>query len=614
MTAKKPALADREVLKKIYPPGIDWDVYIPRINLLKVLEESVAKYGDRPFINFVGKKFTYRQFDEEVNRAAKGLQEIGITPGTKVGMCMPNTSYYPIMFFAALKIGATVVGFNPLSPKEELRKHLKSNNTQVMVTLDLKDFHDKVLELKLDGTLKKVIRCDLSDIIAPAKGAVIDTLSALFLERGLPGRGPTRTDTTKNLHAADRKDRYFTIRYKDIVKNDGKYEPVQVDPDSTAALVMTGGSTGVPKGAMLSHFNFVANATQIEEFFAENAHKPEDAVVIRKGQERYLSALPYFHIFALMVGMISPMKLGAELHIVSNPRDLNNLLKVIEKEKITMFPAVPKLLLAIAEKPDIGWYDLSSLKIVISGGSALTPGTLRAFEESIGRTGIVRQGYGCSEFSPVGSSNLVYGESDIFSVGLPLPGTTIKIVDEKDNDRIVNIGEIGEIFMKGPQGMEKGYFGKPGETAKTVTKDGWVHPGDLGYMDEKYNIYIVDRAGRKALINGNNVYPSIGEAAISEHPAVAECAIATLPDQRTGNVLKAFIRLKDGMEGAINAEQMREFLKLRISSIEVPKQIAFVTEELPKTAVGKPDWKKLQDEEIEKLKAQETKPAAPRPN
>lgn len=596
----KMAWADKQFLQSQYPSGVSWDIDIPKKNISSLVDEAVQKFGDKPCIDFLGKKISYKEFGDMVDKAAKGLADKGITKGDRVGLYMPNTPYYPIMFFAAAKVGATVVNFSPLYTEEELAAQIDDSGTKMMITLDLKDFFDKAYSLKKKGHLESVVKCRLGDMLPFWKSWAFK----LF-------KGKDRTDLTylgENNNVFD---------FRKLKAKSGATVSTSVDSENDVAVIQyTGGTTGVPKGAMLTHFNLMANAQQIEEFFVlTNRDKdPHHGIYMEPGKEKILAVLPYFHVFGMMVGMVSALKTGSEIIMLPNPRDMKEVLKTIDKKKPTILPSVPRLLQAMTEFKGMEKYDLSSIKGVVSGGAALPPGVQKAFEKATDKNGLIKQGYGLTETSPVAASNPAAGENKPDTIGLGYPATDIRIADPNDVSKTMNIGEMGEICIRGPQVM-KGYYNKPDATAETL-QDGWFLTGDLGVMDEQGYVKIVDRKKRLVIINGYNVYPNQVENAISKHEDVAECVVIGIPDDRSGEAAKAFIRLKDGV--IPSEENIRGFLHSHISRIEMPKTIEFVTEELPKTAVGKPDWKTLQDAERAKLKqAENPKPAdtpkAPKP-
>lgn len=579
--SKDEALADGATLDQFYPQGTNWDIELRKENLARLVENAVTRYGDKPCMDFLGKKYTYREFGNLVDNAAQGLVDMGVEKGDKVGLYMPNTPYYPIMFFAALKIGATVVNFSPLYVEDELQAQIEDSETKVMITLDLKDFFDKARSLQNKGVLDKVVKCRMGDVLPTMK-------SWLFWAFKSADRTKDKSGETDNV-----------FDFRDLTSKGSYYGADKVDAENDIAVLQyTGGTTGVPKGAMLTHFNLLSNATQVESFFGYDKDKDPSGVYLRPGEERVLAALPYFHVFGMMIGMISSLRMGAEIVILPNPRDIKEVLTTIDKKKPTVLPAVPRLLQAMTEHKSLNRYNLTSIKAAVSGGAALPPGVQKEFERVTGKQGLIKQGYGLTETSPVAASNPASGKNKPETVGLAYPKTKIRIADADDADKIMKIGEIGEILIAGPQVM-KGYYNNPEETDAVMTGE-WFHTGDLGYMDEDRYVHIVDRKKRLIIINGYNVYPNQIENALSKHEDVAECVVISVEDERSGESAKAFVRLNDGAN--VDEKALRAFLAEHISRIEMPKTFEFVREELPKTAVGKPDWKKLQDAEKEKQK------------
>lgn len=571
---KKQALADSTALKSVYPLGTRWDIDIPQIDLVSLLEQSMDRYALKPCIDFLDRKYTYREVQSLVQKAAAGLQAMGVVPGDKIGLYMPNTPYYPIMFLAALKAGATVVNFCPMHAIPEMRELAQDCEAKILVTLDLKDFYAKALLLQLEGHVETLLVCRMEDVLPFFKAQAYRLMRASQIAR------PEATDAKK------------LTWFRDLINTPNAFKPVEINPESVAVLQYTGGTTGTPKGAMLTHTNLVANVLQIEEYFKASADKPHSASLLRPGRERVLSSIPYFHIFGMTVSMLTSLRLGGEMLIMPDPRDTKATMKIIHEKRPTLFPAVPRMLQAIAEHSKGTNYNLSHLLAVISGGAALPLNVKSAFETVTDRPGIVKQGYGLTETTPVVTSNPPYGTNKPESVGLPLPMTRIKITDPDDPNRILGIGEAGEICISGPQVM-KGYYNREKESVD-VLHDGWLRTGDIGYLDDEYYLHIVDRKKRLILVNGFNVYPTQVEHAIAKHPEVLECIVISVPDTRSGEAAKAFIRLRNS---GLTATQLRDFLADSLSRIELPKHIEFIEDEIPKTAVGKPDWKRLQDQE-----------------
>jgi long-chain acyl-CoA synthetase len=589
--AQKPQLsiADGNTLKGKYPPGIRWDSRLSRSTLVELSDRAVNEYAKLPFSNFMGKTLTYKEAGEMIDAAAKGLQEQGIGKGDKVGLCMANSPYYPIMFFAALKAGATVVNFNPTYADDKLKKLAEDSGTKTMVTLDLKQFAPKMKQLAADGTISKMIVCPMGDMMPRLTRIGFNWFS-----------GKRARITGDNV-----------VNFRALTKAGGKPEAVAVGPDDLAVLQYTGGTTGMPKAAMLTHFNLASNAMQVSSFFGVSPFKPDHPALLRPGKERILGVLPFFHVFGLQISMITAMQFGAEMVIVPDPRNIKDVLKTVHKQGPTLFPTVPRLLQAMAESKDLNKYNLKSLRLAVSGGAALPVPVRAAFEKATGCR--IVQGYGLSETSPVASAEPPYGDTDGASIGLPMPGTMFRIAEAANPAKAVPLGEKGEIQIKGPQVMQ-GYFNDAAETSKVMTSDGWFRTGDIGVMNDKMVTSIVGRLKRLIIINGFNVYPDQVEAAIVKHPAVAECCVVKIPDARIGEASKAFIRFHANAKDKPSSQQMREFLAAHLSDTEVPRSYEVWDKELPKVeGTGKPDFKFLEDMEKAKFDAaqQAKQPGAP---
>jgi|GEM_PF-4051 len=581
------AITDRYSLKSVYPTGTRWHIDIPKMDLIRFMQDSMNRYRNNPCIDFLGKKYTYREVDELIQKAAAGLQASGLQKGDKIGLYMPNSPYYPILFFAALKVGAIAVNFCPMNTLQELRNQAKDCEAKLLVTLDLKDMFENALALQKEGTLDQILVCKMEEVLPFLKAQAYRLLKSSQIAK--------IDEMDREMHGAKKP---AILMFKDLVSHQKSFTPVSLSADDVAVLQYTGGTTGTPKGAMLTHYNLVANTMQIEEFFKASSDKLDSAALMKPGAERILASIPYFHVFGMTVTMITGMRVGGELIILPNPRDMKETMKVFQEKRPTLFPAVPRLLQAIAENPQGKHTDLSCLETVISRGAALHCNVRENFEGSAGKSGLLKQGYGLTETSPVVSSNPPYGLNKPGSVGLPMPNTQIRITDPENPERVLHVGGVGEICIHGPQVM-KGYYNRPQETAD-VLQDGWLRTGDLGYLDEDCYLHIVDRKKRLILVNGFNVYPNQIESAILKHPTVAECLVISVPDIRSGEAAKAFIRLKPDAMNKPTAKEMRLFLKEHLSQLELPKYFEFVQEEILKTAVGKPDWRRLQ--EMDRLK------------
>jgi long-chain acyl-CoA synthetase len=546
-----------------YPRGVDWRMPFQVAPLYALLDRAAAKHGSRVCTNFLGKTLTYAEIARLVDRTAAGLQRLGVKKGTKVGLFLPNSPTFIVYFFAVLKAGGTIVNYNPLYTVSELSVQVKDSDTEIMVTLDLKVLFDKVDALLQSGVLSRAIVCSFAPLLPPVKA----TLFRLFKSKDLarPLTSPARERI---------------VLEADVLAGAEKPTPVKIDPlTDVAVLQYTGGTTGTPKGAMLTHANVFVNVHQV------GAWKTD----LDEGKERVLGVLPFFHVFALTVVMNLGVAKGAEIIIM--PRfSLEDALALIDKTRPTVLPGVPTLFNALMNHPRIKSADLASLKFCLCGGAPLPLEIKQQFEAVTGCT--VVEGYGLSEASPVVTTNPVDGPVKPGSIGLPLPGTTISLRDLADPTKEVPIGEKGEICIKGPQVM-LGYYKRPKETAEQMVGE-FLRTGDVARMDEEGFFFIEDRIKDLIICSGFNVYPRRVEEAIYEHPAVAEVTVIGIKDAKRGEAPKAFVKLKPGMEAS--AEDILEHLRSRISRIEMPAQIEF-RDELPKTLIGKLSKKELKAEE-----------------
>lgn len=545
-------------------PAVDWDTPIAREPLYALLDRAVQAYPDRPYLDFLGRKWTYAEIGGLVDRAAKGFQRMGVRPGVKVGLCLPNTPYYTICYFGILKAGGTVVNYNPLYVERELRHQVKDSGTRIMVTLNLKQIHPKVQALVEDPNtpLERVVVCPMQGILPPVKGMLFGVLKRSEIDDG--------------------PDDLQHCTFDALVDNDGAYHPVEIDPlTDVSVLQYTGGTTGVPKGAMLTHANLSANADQLRRWFHG----------AREGEERIIAVLPFFHVFAMTVIQNLGTSIGAELVLL--PRfELEQFLKTITKTKPTLMAGVPTIYTAI-NQADLSKHDLSSLKYCISGGAPLPIEVKHRFEELTGCHLV--EGYGLSECAPVATCNPIGELTKEGSIGIAMPGTSIEIHSLEHPDRLAPPGEKGEVCVVGPQVM-KGYWEKPEETHQTI-RQGRLHTGDVGTIDDDGYVFLVDRIKDVILAGGYNVYPRVIEEALYLHPQVAEVVCIAIPDTYRGQAPKCFVRLRDGVDDAdVSPEHLKEFLKDKLSRIEMPAAIE-LRDELPKTMVGKLSKKELVAEE-----------------
>jgi long-chain acyl-CoA synthetase len=545
-----------------YDEGLDWAMPVGARPVFSMLDETVAKHPGSPAFDFLGKVYTWQEIGVLADKFAAGLQAMGVEKGAKIGLFLPNTPYYLVAYYGILKAGGTVVNFNPLYAHKELAHQIEDSETDIMVTADLSMLYDKMHKMLHDTRLRHIVLCRFTDILPFPKNKLFATFKAKEI---------ARVDEHKRMSW-----------FHEMVNNDGQVKVPEINPEEDIAVLQyTGGTTGVPKGAMLTHANVYANTVQSLSWFPE----------AQAGVHKMLGVLPFFHVFAMTAVMNLSVMAGFE--IIALPRfELKEALKIIHKKKPHFFPAVPAIYSAINHYHHLKRYDLSSLEYCISGGAPLPVEVKKKFESITGC--VVVEGYGLSETSPVVCVNPVRGENIAGSIGLPVPQTIVEIVNSEDKQTLMSPGERGELCVRGPQVM-KGYWKKPQETAEIlrVTADGGVrlHTGDVAIMDERGYVFIVDRIKDMIITNGYNVYPRNVEEAIYQHPGVEECVVAGLPDKQRGEVVKVWIKLKQGRE--VSAEDLKEFLKDKISPMEIPRLFEFRDQPLPKTMIGKLSRKEL---------------------
>lgn len=547
-----------------YPSGVNWDHPLYPQALTDPFDASVARYGDRACTYFLGRTKTYAEIGAAADRIARGLQLRGIGKGSKIGLLLPNTPTYVAFYYGILRTGATIVNYNPLYTVEELEAQVRDSETALMVTLDLKMLFDKVEALIARGSLKSAVICSFAGLLPTHKSLLFRLARARELAR------PAASAVAERL-----------LPEAVLMDNDGRYDRVAIDPAEDVALLQyTGGTTGTPKGAMLTHANLSINIQQVMRW----------ATNISEGNERIMGILPFFHCFAMTSVLNLGIAMGCE--IVLMPRfDLKQALGLIHSKRPTVLAGVPTLFNAMLQEPSLKRYDLSSLKFCISGGAPLPIEIKRGFEAASGCTLV--EGYGLTETSPVATCNPVSGPTREGSIGLPVPGTVISVRALDDPAGEVPLGENGEICIAGPQVM-KGYWNKPEETRDSFVGE-FFRTGDIGHMAPDGFIYIVDRLKDMINVSGFKVYPRRIEEAIYAHPAVAEVTVIGIPDAYRGETPKAFIRLREGARAT--AEEILAFLAPKLSKIELPSEIEF-RDELPKTMIGKLSKKELRSEAL----------------
>ncbi|MDO6414865.1 long-chain fatty acid--CoA ligase [Sphingomonas sp. BIUV-7] len=535
----------------------------PRL-LTDLLDATVARHPDWTAIDFLGRTWSYGEIGALVERAARGLQDQGLKPGDRFGLCLPNSPYFVILYFAVLRIGGIVVNFNPLYVERELEHQIKDSGTRMMAVPDLVQIHGKVLNVAETSKLDRIIVCPMTGILPWALG-----LGFRFLKRKDHAQVP---DDARH------------VAWVDLIASDRAHTPVARNPDDIAVLQYTGGTTGVPKGAMLTHANLAANSAQMVVHVGDHPDV----------QERTLGVLPMFHVFALTTVLNYSVDSGAEMILL--PRfDLKQMLKTIARTHPTQFFGVPTIYVAINGADEAALAGFKSIRCCISGGAPLPFEVREAFER---RTGVmVVEGYGLSEASPILACNPLQGPVKDNSTGPAFPDTVIEIRDLDDPHRVLAQGERGEVCARGPQVM-KGYWRN--ETATdAVFVDGALRTGDVGYVDEDGYLFLVDRIKDVILCSGFNVYPRVIEDAAYQHPAVKEAIAIGVPDTYRGQAPKLFLVFRDGMSAT--KEELSDFLHDRINKIEMPKEIEIRTS-LPKTLIGKLSRKDLVAEEAAKAK------------
>ena len=558
---------------KSYPPGISWDADIPLMPVQEILEDSAAKWPSNPAIDFMSKKISYFELNDLANRAANGFQKLGVRPGVHVGLYLPNTPHYLISFFGVLKAGGTVVNYSPLDAEKVLEHKVGDSETDFIVTLDLAGLYPQMGRLLGPTRLKKLIVGNLAEMAADPVSAKAQLAAAKQLAN-VP---------TDNKH----------LTFHDLLDNDGIYQihPVADVAATIAVLQYTGGTTGLPKGAMLTHANLSAATNQCQEMTRG------DPPLLEPGKERVLAVLPPFHIYALTINMLLGLRIGAEL-ILHTRFDAEAVIKDLETKKITAFPGVPTMFVAVINHPSAAKADLRSLRWCNSGGAPLPLEVQQGFEKVTGCR--LAEGWGMTETSPTGTFTPVPGQHKPGSCGVPSPGIIIKFLSLDDSTKYMPLGERGELCIGGANVM-KGYWKNPDATAAIMTADGFMRTGDVGYMDADGYIYIVDRTKDMLLCGGFNVYPRTIEEAIYTHPSVEEVSVIGIRDNYRGQSPKAFIKLKDGA-ATLTLEELKAFLKDKLGKHEMIAAME-IRPELPKTAVGKLSNKELYDEEERKAAA-----------
>ncbi|WP_426074017.1 long-chain fatty acid--CoA ligase [Janthinobacterium sp. DSP2-3-3] len=549
---------------KSYPPGVPADIDPDQYrSLVHLLEEAFQKYADRNAYVCMDKFLTYAELDTYSRQLGAWLQSRGLKKGARVALMMPNVLQYPVAIAAVLRAGYTVVNVNPLYTPRELEHQLNDSGSEAIIVLE--NFAHTLEQVLGKTAVKHIIVASMGEMLGGLKGMLVN-----FVVRNVKKMVPAYSLPN-------------AMRFKQALALGSrmKLTPVELSINDAAFLQYTGGTTGVSKGATLSHRNVIANVLQSEAWSgaALDQNSKEQMIVV--------CALPLYHIFALTACAMWGTRVGALNILIPNPRDIPGLIKELGKYKFNLLPAVNTLYNALVNHPDFAKLDFSGLKIANGGGMAVQQAVNDKWLQATGVS--IIEGYGLSETSPVATCNRADSTAFSGTIGLPIPSTEIAILD--DDGKEVPLGQTGEIAIRGPQVMT-GYWNRPDETAKVMTQDGYFKSGDVGIMDERGYVKIVDRKKDMILVSGFNVYPNEVEAVIAAHPGVLECACVGVPDEHSGEAVKVFVVRKDpNLTQAVLAAYCKE----QFTGYKRPKYIEF-RDELPKTNVGKILRRALRDE------------------
>ncbi|QNP47565.1 long-chain-fatty-acid--CoA ligase [Diaphorobacter aerolatus] len=549
-----------------YPPGVPSDIDPTQYeSLVELMEQAFRDFAGRSAFSFMGKDFSYAQTDAESRQLAAYLQSLGLVKGDRVAIMMPNVPQYPVAVAAILRAGLVVVNVNPLYTPRELEHQLKDSGTKAIIIVE--NFAATLQSCIANTPVKHVVLATMGDRMGFLKGTVINyvvrNVKKLVPQFSLPG----------------------SVRFNDALARGAKasFSKPAIQPDDIALLQYTGGTTGVSKGAVLLHRNIIANVLQSEAWNA-----PVMSKVPTGEQPTNICALPLYHIFAFTVNMMLSMRTGGKSILIPNPRDLPGVLKELSRQTFHSFPAVNTLFNGLANHPDFGTVNWRNLKCSVGGGMAVQGAVAKLWLEKTGCP--IVEGYGLSETSPSASCNPITSKEFSGTIGVPIPSTYMKLVDDQGRD-VILLSTPGEIVIKGPQVMA-GYWQRPDETAKAMTEDGYFKTGDIGIIDDRGYFKIVDRKKDMVLVSGFNVYPNEVEDVVATLPGVLECAVVGVPDEKTGEAVKLVIVKKDQ---SLTEAQVKEFCQNNLTGYKRPRVIEF-RESLPKTPVGKILRRELRDD------------------
>lgn len=557
---------EERIWHKAYDPQVPPSIAYETITLNEALERTARNYPDQVALVMMGKKITYRDLDALVNRFAAALQELGIKKGDKVAILLPNIPQGFIATYAVFRLGAVAVMTNPLYTERELEHQLNDSDSTVAISLDL--LIPRILKLKEKTGIRTVIACHIRDYL-PFPAKQLFPLIKKSMHR--------KTDSREEVYD-----------FLDLVRKYPEVAPgTSVSFDDLAALLYTGGTTGVSKGVMLTHGNLSTNVQQLRAWTFD----------AREGRDTLMGIFPIFHSAGFTAVMNHGLYRGLTIILVPRPEP-DGVLKMTRKHRPDYFPCVPTLYVGLMNHPEFSKTDFSFIKGCVSGAAPLALDTLNQWKEAVGTQ--ITEVYGLTETSPLSHANPWKGKAKPGSVGVPVSDTDCKIVDVGEGTRELGTGEIGEILLKGPQ-LTQGYYKNPEETAKAI-RDGWFFTGDIGYMDDEGYLFIVDRKKDMIIAGGFNIYPRDIDEVLFEHPKIKEACAVGIPDPYRGETVKAFVVPKEGE--TLTVEEITAFCREKLAAYKVPKKVEFM-DELPKSAIGKVLRRKLREMEMERTSEKE---------
>ena len=557
-------MSDQRPWLKNYPHGVPANINPDaHPTLVDLLEETFEKFRKKPAFSCMGKELTFDQIDKQSKSFGSYLHSRGLEPGDKIAIMMPNLLQYPIVLFGALRAGLVIVNTNPLYTPREMRHQFSDSGAKAIVIAE--NFAANLEQILADTNIKTVITTSIGEMLGFPKKQIVN-----FVVRSIRKMVPKyNIPNTVGFTEAIKQGRRFSLK------------ELNSSADDVILLQYTGGTTGVSKGAMLTNRNLVANMLQIRAWMMP---------FLKEGEEIALCPLPMYHVFAFTVNCLALMSIGALSVLVTNARDLNSVIKAMKDYPISLMTGVNTLFNALANHQDFSQVDFSNLKVTVGGAMAVQRPVAEQWQKATGC--FLSEGYGMTEASPVVSVNPLDGTGRLGTIGLPVPSTDVRIVDDHGN--ILGPNQAGELQVQGPQVM-KGYHNRPDETANTI-KDGWLSTGDVAMINDDGFLQIVDRQKDMILVSGFNVYPNEIEEYVASNPKVLECAAIGIPDDKSGEMVKLFIVKKDK---SLSEKEVIEFCRTGLTGYKVPKKVEFRTE-LPKTNVGKILRRQLREEEMAK--------------